>query len=285
MGHHYVPRKYLAGFCEPDSDKFLWLYDKQKDGFSRASTKQVAQERGYYSDEVEEELARTIELPANIVIEKLRQGQPIDGDDRNRLAVYIATMIKRVPDARQRATALIPTVLSEVVEGVKALVTRAASEGKISPELEARRMAEIASAQEKIQEETPAAVIDQIRTPRPAPAHVQAILEMTWRFISTSGPSYFLTSDNPAYFFSSFGLGQEQAELVMPIASDLALHACWTTTRHEGVVPVRQPLVKEINKRVASGATRFIFYRQQADWIRSIAHLRQQDLNRLRWDW
>lgn len=60
----------------------LWLYDKQLDRFARASVGAVAQERGFYTPEIETELERLVERPANAVFNKLRKGTPLENSDR-----------------------------------------------------------------------------------------------------------------------------------------------------------------------------------------------------------
>jgi hypothetical protein len=42
-------------------------------------------------------------------------------------------------------------------------------------------------------------------------------------------------------------------------------------------------LVDEFNNRVASGATRFMFYRESASWLPDAANVPVADLNRIRW--
>ncbi len=64
MGHHYTPRKLLHGFCHPDTPGRIWQYDKKTGLFANPSVAKAAQEHGYYSQEVEEQLAQDIEHPA-----------------------------------------------------------------------------------------------------------------------------------------------------------------------------------------------------------------------------
>ena len=97
MGHHYVPRKYLRGFCEPGNDKMLWQFDKDRDAFNRVSLVSAANERDFYPPDVEKNLADHIESPANAVIDKLRCGQAINDDEATALAVYVATMLNASP--------------------------------------------------------------------------------------------------------------------------------------------------------------------------------------------
>jgi hypothetical protein len=101
LNNHYVPRKYLRGFCQPGSDRTVWQYDKLLDKFAPVSVANAANENGFYSDDVEAKLADLIENPANVVIDKLRAGHAIADDDRARLAIYIARY-RHVPRQRTR---------------------------------------------------------------------------------------------------------------------------------------------------------------------------------------
>jgi hypothetical protein len=56
MGHHYVPQKYLRGFAELGNDDAIWMYDKKLRKFTNPGIKSVAQEAGFYSEEVEQQL-------------------------------------------------------------------------------------------------------------------------------------------------------------------------------------------------------------------------------------
>src|SRR5216684_3279105 len=142
MNNHYVPRKYLRGFCEPGSQRMLWQYDKVRDEFVRVSVDTAANENGFYSDDVEQKLTQLIENPANVVIEKLRTGQAIDDYEAAKLAIYIATMLKRVPAHRAMAKKRLPDLLVETLSEVKELISRARVEGVLSPELEVARLAQ-----------------------------------------------------------------------------------------------------------------------------------------------
>src|SRR5688572_1657897 len=118
MGCHYVPRAYLNGFCIPGTDR-LWVYDKQDDRFFATNVKNVAQENGFFSPEVENDLARLVEQPANPALAKLRAGQTIDQHDRARLSIYLATTLKRVPHHRKKSFASLPEILTKLIRETK----------------------------------------------------------------------------------------------------------------------------------------------------------------------
>src|SRR5262249_45482969 len=127
-------------------------------------------------------------------------------------------------------------------------------------------------AEDKLKRTPPPEVVGQAREPWPSQEAVEVLFGMTWRFISTEGPSYFLTSDNPAFLFEGVGLENVESELTFPISSSLALHGCWQPAGRDRVIPLPQKAVKALNRRAARSATRFIFYREHAEWIAWVAN-------------
>lgn len=284
MRNHYVPQKYLRGFCKQGSDRMLWQYDKVTDQFSPVSIKSAANEHDFYPDDVEAKLASHIESPANKVIDKLRGGQAINDQERAHLAIYIATMLKRVPRHRQRIAAAAPLSLTETLNEVKDIIIRAAEAGKLSADAEAKRLAEVESYGDRFKHHTPETVLEKVLRPWPSQEMAQLIYLMEWRFITTKEPPFFITSDNPAFFFECYGLKGDDAELTFPIASDLALHGCWQPLKlGEKMVQVAKQLVKEFNRRIANSATRFIYNCQKQEWVRSLAQRQEPHLNRIVW--
>ena len=263
----------------------LWQYDKLRDTFARVSVKNAANENGFYSDDVEAKLSEMIEDPANAVIGKLRAREAIDDNDQARLAVYIATMLKRVPAHRRKVTHFLPAALADTLAAAKVLISQAAEAGVLSPECQKARLAEAAAIGEKFEKATPLEVLEKIRTPWPGREMTELIYFMAWRFLTTTGPSFFITSDNPAFFFECYGLKNNEAELVFPIASDLAVHGCWQPLKpgEKLVRPWPQKGVKEFNRRIANAATRFVFYCREQPWIRDIAQKKDPYLSRIVW--
>jgi hypothetical protein len=114
---------------------------------------------------------------------------------------------------------------------------------------------------------------------------VELIYSVTWRLARSKGPSFFITTDNPVFFFEDFGLKGEEAELNLPLASDLALHGCWQPLglMAKSVLPFNEYFVKEFNRRLVSAATRFVFYHEQKTWVRTIAQKTHHYLSLIRW--
>jgi Protein of unknown function (DUF4238) len=202
MGHHFVPQRYLKGFQDRTAPGNIWMYDKAGRTANRLPIKQVAQAPGFYKEEVETALNVEVEIPGNDVIDKIRRGQKLTDDDRVHLTYYTATMIRRVPRAREAAEKLIPQALTEVTQTYRAACWHAFRDGKIDQERLEKWLAEIDKAEAKLQVNPPEEVIRVIEDPWPFESMLLAINGMYWRFLRCDGPSYFLTSDNPVHFLA-----------------------------------------------------------------------------------
>ncbi|MGD2103252.1 MAG: DUF4238 domain-containing protein, partial [Acidimicrobiia bacterium] len=223
MLNHYVPRFYLRGFsCEGAADQ-LWVYDKEAQRFFRAGVGRVGAAHGFYDDDVEAELNERVEAPGNSVIQALRDRQTISLDQKARLALYIGVLMMRVPEKRRRAFDRIPEAVDQTITQVYREIQALGDEGRAPADLVARRLDEVEGCREKFKEQPPRGLIEQIRSPWPTPKVVNAVFSMRWRFGVASGPSFFVTSDNPVFFFRSFGVGRVESELTFPISSELVL--------------------------------------------------------------
>jgi hypothetical protein len=285
MGYHYLPQAYLTGFTEPQSRERIWVYDKAQKKFFCSNIEKVAQENGYWASETEIALNSEIESPANPVLEKLRRYEPIDSGERYLLSVYIAVMLARVPRRRDRILKGLPAVLEETVQEYINVINQAAAAAKISPALAQKRLSELDEIRERYRREPPKAVLDYIRLPSPNEKLVHLIYSMVWRFlIADKGRLRFLASDNPAFFFESFGFGQQAAELSFPISSRLCLLGNWQGGNGaEALLSWPEHYVKEMNRRNASTAARFLFYHERADWLATLAHKNRAYLSRIQW--
>jgi len=62
------------------------------------------------------------------------------------------------------------------------------------------------------------------------------------------------------------------------------MHCSWQSNHDESrIIPANQKLVKEFNRRIASGATRFVFYHERKDWVLEAAKNNVQQLSRIQW--
>jgi Protein of unknown function (DUF4238) len=193
-------------------------------------------------------------------------------------------MMKRVPAHRRRATEMIPGVLADVVAQLRSELRFLAREVGADPDVIVKRLKEADAAEEKFRHQPPANVLEQIREPWPSPATVQLLFNMTWRILAASGPLYFITIDNPAFFFRGHGLQRDISELSFPLSTTHALHGCWQkAATNLVIVKATQPLVREMNRRLASDAERLAFYHEPALWLLKILRKNSHYLSSIRW--
>ena len=291
MGHHYVPREYLRGFAPTDAPEMIWLHDKNGGSPRRLPIAAVAQSDGFYDAAVEKALNEDIEGPATPALQALRAGEAISVADRFRLALYIGVMLKRVPYQRAEALTFVPDAVRETAEEARSELVAVASKIGADPRIVSKRLAEIDAFEERHRDDPPDSIHEQIRSPWPTEAMVRAVFSMTWRVLQARGPDWFITSDNPAYFHKAYGLATAEAELVFPLSSKLALHGCWQHDTNADAdarlsfIQAEPAMIREMNRRVASTATRFAFYHEPADWLPRLLRKGHDPrrLSRVRW--
>lgn len=283
MGHHYVPQEYLRGFASDAALRFVWMFDKAREQWTRPAIKTAAQEREFYSPEIEERLAREIEGPGHIALNRLRSGAALAVGERDAFALYVAVLIMRVPRNRERTGLMAQTlVVDEKEESPDDLMDlrTTANASRIDAAFRA-----IERAKRTYREELPATVQELVESPWPSLPVIASVQSMHWRLIAAPADHFFITSDTPAHHFSSLGLGTDDAELTVPLASDLVLHGTHQgspggVTRFVG----KRAFVKEINRRIAFAAHRFVFSSHREEWIPAIALRARPGLKRIVWD-
>ena len=287
MGHHYVPQHHLCGFENPDEPGMIWTYDKIAKTSKCLPIKSVAQQSGYYEKADEKALANQIEGPALHSLAALRRRQHVDVEGRIRLAIYIASLMMRVPRRRTKALEMFPDALDSTVSRFRKELEEWAASPDADAALAARRVAEIEAVKKKLADNPPSEVVELIRSPSPSPRYAERIYAMiyamTWRILSSKSEK-FITSDNPAYFFDAYGIGNPESEVCCPLAPDVGLHMSRQGKPCDLLfVQVRRAAVKEINRRVATGAERFVFSADPAPWLRSVCDKPEPHLSLIQW--
>lgn len=188
----------------------------------------------------------------------------------------------RVPYRRRKSYELVPSVLQSVVTEARNKLSALAR--KSDPDALPHVLTELERIQAKLERNVPDNVRRQILSPWPSDVVINAVQRMTWRLIRPTKTAYFLTSDNPAYFFEGYGLGTPEAELTFPLSADLALVASHQGEQGTTIYLSERPaVIKEINRRVASGAEQFVFFRQHAHWVEKLATKKNPFLSRIVW--
>jgi hypothetical protein len=285
MGDHYLPQYYLKGFSLNEG-KRIWVYDKQENRRYPTQVKSTANETGFYSTEagsteVEQYLANSIENPANPVLEKIRNRERVTKADKKVLSVYMTTMIKRVPQSKEilkgRAPNVAAEVYSEFCERLSVL-----NDGTPSAEEEIESLrTEAREVLDRFVEDFPKDVWLKTLSPEMTPKVVAAFTAMTWVFVVSEGGPVFLTCDDPVCFFRDRGIGKPKSEVTFPISSKIALWLTWRQDLCEGYFIPPRFVLKEVTRRVAKNAARFLYHALDEDWILPFARKGKWDLHRL----
>jgi hypothetical protein len=279
--HHVVPQYYLKGFTDPADPELVYVFRRGERPF-RTGVKGVAFINDFYTytddagkkHSIERDLADKIEGPTNEVLAKLRALQPITVQDKAIVARYISVMLTRVPTHRKRAEAWI----SEVVEKFRTQL----------PDVLEERMDNFPTST-KAREQLLARVhsdLDQYKIEPPSHVYVRLVSDkyaskfagMKWVFYTTATRRGFLTSDNPVFFFESFGLeggggNREMVEITFPISTRVALWATWRGipgAPDMAYATATEPIVEEINRRTVSASLREVYYSSNPRWVRSL---------------
>ncbi|MEJ2745700.1 MAG: DUF4238 domain-containing protein, partial [bacterium] len=113
MGNHYIPQYYLKGFCL-NSDGRIWVYDKKGHRKFCTNVASVANICNFYPGELERHLAEEVENPANNVLDKIRNRETLNKEDKNVFSTYIAVMWKRVPASLEQLKRRAPKVFANL---------------------------------------------------------------------------------------------------------------------------------------------------------------------------
>ena len=194
-------------------------------------------------------------------------------------------MLKRVPYRRRRVyETIVPPVLAEVIANTRTELVQAAHAVSADPIVLAYRLAQVSAYEEQLKVELPDKLHAAVRSPWPTAKMVVGVYDLAWRILKADAPTYFMTSDNPAFYFEAFGIGTESSEITFPLSSTCCLHASKQGPRGGlTFLGASDPLVAEANARLASTTERTAFYHQDVDWIHPLLVEKDIKLNLIRW--
>lgn len=280
MGDHYLPQYYLKGFSQR-SGKQIWAYDKQDSRKFQAQVKNVATETGFYSPEAEQYLANNIEGPANAILGKIRDRGQVTPDDKKVLAEYMVVMMKRVPQGRERVKKLAPVTADRLFEKISQQLSITTFMSPEEANLIRQRRSEIREFLDRYSQEVPKKIwLDNI-PPQTTPRIVEAIRRMTWLLLTFDEKPAFMTCDNPVFYFTCIGIGKRESEITFPISSHVTLWATWRADLAEGYFSTTKQVAKEINRRTASNAGRYVFHCDDEGWVLPFVTKGRWQLHRL----
>lgn len=225
-----------------------------------------------------EQLLSDIEALGASSLGKIQRGIPLTIEEREGFALFVATLILRVPNYRNsfkegekrfirgqmQAITLDAEIFEEFTKHMEE-TTDFDAEGQYD---ELRNG--IRSALPDIQLDEQSSLRDLLKMESITPM----VLNMRWRFARAKGARKFVTSDNPVAVFhpengerGMYGLGLRlpNTEVTLPLTRDCALVASW------GPPPTLS--VEEINERTVIVATRYVYASEDST---SIARLTRQ---------
>jgi hypothetical protein len=283
MGHHFVPQAYLRAFEDPLQPGMIWVYPRSA-GPRIASIEKVAQSSGFYDPSDEADLNAIVERPAFPLLDRLRTGEAITRDEKHVVAVYVATMVHRVPRNQARGEDVMPKALADAAARVLEYVRQLADARGLTPERRNYLLQQVDSAREVVAADLSPQVQAQLRSPWPSSAVVEAVFGMTWRVLLASSPEAFITSDNPAVFFASRGLGNPDSEVILPLSPLRCLHGCRQPSAGGDLsfLTPEKEIIREMNRRVAREATSVILSHRKVPDLMALLK-RKPRLHKVHW--
>jgi hypothetical protein len=281
MIYHYVPKYYLKGFADSSNSSLIWVYEKGKNIPSQIPIKTTAGEKDPWPENIENYLTKEIENPANDVLDKIRKRLPITKEEKKLLSVYIIVMLKRVPRGLQRAKEDAPKIMEAVFNDTQLTIERFIKERPEKKELLQKHLAELPVIKSKWEKEFPRETWYKNFTPDTSPQVKGVLSSMTWIFLKSENKNAFITSDNPVFFFEGIGMGKPESQVIFPISRKIVLFASWQQNRKEGYFRIKESAIKEINKRIASAATRYVFYSKNDTGIVALVNKKGYEFKKL----
>lgn len=286
--HHYIPVFYLDGFVDPHNKPYLWIYEKGNPDIRRASSKDVAVQKNYFSQTYEDEkesdtlenaLAK-VEGITSSVLKKIKERKLLNDEDKAKFAYFLALMMTRVPNFRNN----VGRAMGQLAK--KLYMELAANQNAFEDSI--RRFEEhtgkkIGMPIEEIRKfafngEYDVALDSQYSLAKGISVCGRLALilvSMKWLFLRATDDYKFLTGDNPVFYCDpthdpnspyGVGLANENIELTFPLSRDLALFARWRGKDLE-YRPGKNNTVKAINRRTVLAALRFVFSSQKSDSV------------------
>lgn len=266
MGDHYIPRYYLKGFVS-STDGIIWTYEKNGRKIFKSNVGKTGCENEFYRPDIEAFLSNDIENPANAVIDKIRNREKLSDYDKIILSTYMVAMLKRVPQGKIIINELAPNVAQETKDEFDFQISELIRSYPEKADLLEKKRKEIADTLNKYAIDPPKDFWLDLINPSRTPNVIKLLQMMTWTFLTVDDYPAFLTCDNPIYYFPWMGMGQPNSEVTFPISSNIALLASWSRNIIDGYYPVKAQSAREVNRRTASNATRFVYHCRQEKWI------------------
>ena len=287
--HHYVPIFYLAGFTDPNSEPYLWVYEKGILDVRKSLPKNEACENYYHAfktkegrdtDTVENWLDKA-ETAVSPLILKLCRHEPLEEDERRFFSFFLGLMMVRVPNYRRNVDRTFAGIVKKII-----LMDASYKQGfEAGVKKYEEKFGESMGNSEELRQFALSGQYDIKVNPE---LSLKIFLEnafdlgrifnaMTWTFVEATDDYKFVTSDNPLHYYNSNqkpnsfygrGLLMNDAEVTFPITRDLGLLATWG--RLKGGYWKSKKVVKAMSRMIIINAERFVYAPVKSDDLCSL---------------
>lgn len=267
--HHYLPQHYLSGFVEPSS-KYLWVYDKHAKESFPTGPQNAAVKKDLYAERLmtgktdhaslEKAFSEEIEGPSIAVINKARQKQKLDNDDKAQMAIYILSLIKRVPAGIKRLENATPNIADNELQKITEELDQV--KGIYLPDYIQALKEESSKILQFYKKNPPkGALLPQANSPV-----IPLLMSMTWKLLEPPSDMHFLTCDNPVFYPSLFGL--RHGEFTFPLSRNLVIWGKLGSKASDcSYATSNAEAAKELNRRTIYNASQYIYSSRSAPWI------------------
>lgn len=284
--HHYLPKFYLVGFTDPRNPENIWVYEKGNSIFYTTGLTNVAVIKEYHtfpipgggkdSDSVEVLLSQ-VEGQAAPILDKIKDQQKLEGQEKADFAFFLAFMVTRVPRFRRFYEKLGGIVIEE---RLKHLAENKEEFEESVRRFEAKTGEKVEGSLEDFRKSLVEGGYDITLRPEMSllgvtrlPTRIYPFLSnMRWNYFKATPDYKFLTSDNPLSWFHiknptrhpyAIGLTREDTVVTIPLSRDLALIGSWSKVEWQ-YKKARNEDVREINKRTVISAAKYVYASQKS---------------------
>jgi len=290
--HHYIPKFYLEGFVDSRNKPYLWVYEKGGNRIIKASAKDIAVEKHYFSfldqqgkrdSETLENALAEIEGKVASIFKKIFKEESLSEENRATFASFLALMMTRVPNFRNNIATMLEGVIRRMnlmmashKKGFEGSVRRFEKDTntKIGMPVEELRQFMLDESRYEIKANPQfslAMALSNLDT------LTRVFFDMKWAFIKATSDYKFLSGDNPLYYcdpthdphsFYGVGLANKNVQVTLPLSREVALFSSWRG--RSGYTQGRNTHVKSINKSTILAASRFVFSSGKSDTINKL---------------
>lgn len=274
MNNHYIPQKYLRGFCKDDK---LFCYVKHENKCFQTNPRNVGSENKLYSDELEKHLQQRYENPCDNIFDKIANRESLTEEDKIAFANYLVIIKIRIPKQKEEVGKYVDQNLESSIIKIEQILNHHEKNNPALKDNIIRRRHEIAELRKGgiKKEEVWFSMIESAQFP----LIFNTMQKMHWYYFYATS-DVFVTSDNPYYFTSSIGLGNNQGEILFPINSRVVLWINWYLLKSEYNEASKQFII-EANKRICHQAKRFIYFSTKEIWLEKMTNEKQLNFNKV----